>query len=86
MKPHEQEWRQEGYRYVERRDSTETVAEVLIGAGFHEDVHGAILHTRFIAAAPDMARALMLALENDRTGHDAPREAIEAALRKAGVL
>lgn len=57
MKPHEQDWRCEGYRYVERRDTTDTIAEVFVRNPESARPGDVVAYTRLIAAAPDMARA-----------------------------
>lgn len=93
-KPHEQEWKVEQESpshqpYVTGPDGRVATIQVrykTTGKYATPQMTTARAEADVIAAAPDMARALLLALENDHTGHDAPREVIEAALRKAGVL
>jgi len=94
-KPWEEEWRQEGASYVERRMDTSTVANVMASTDLQENASV----VRLVAAAPDMARALLAVLEQveyiprSYTLRGAPRANIKdacrqvrAALAKAGVL
>ena len=57
--PWEEEWRVDGARWIERRNETISVAQVHVGRVVEEQV----AYARLIAAAPDMARALLRVVE-----------------------
>lgn len=52
-KPWEQEWRTEGCSWVESRDDVTAIAQVKVSGSVEEQA----VYSRFLAAAPDMARA-----------------------------
>lgn len=92
-KPHEQEWTQGRDNWSIREAQTDTLrAQVYTDdqtASEADDV------ARFISAAPDMARALLVVLASPRDSNGKmvavaisheDWEACRAALRKAGVL
>lgn len=81
MKPHEEMWRQDIVmnEFVETSDGGARAEAFGDQTGTRDEV------ARFIAAAPEMARAL-LHVVSASTGHVLDIGVIEAALRKAGVL
>lgn len=67
-KPWEQEWRAEGCAWVERRGDALAVAQVKVSGSVEKQAE----YTRFLAAAPDMARALMELLPDGEIGPNPP--------------
>lgn len=85
MKPWEQKWMVDGCDRVEQEVSLETVAHLNSVGTWEENAS----MCRLIAAAPDMARALMSIRLDSELGDLAPdvaHQLCEQALRKAGVI